>query len=160
MARLKGLGSFLLIVGVMLLALRLVHVATPLLFPGARPGPFVLTRLEEVRARAGFAPMVPAYHPAALGDRPASVTVSLEPWPTLVVVWRGERTLTVTQRRGGPAPSSPPLARPLTDVPHSTWWWDGRMHHLVLRRGAFWIDLVTDLPSRDLGRLADTLPSG
>jgi hypothetical protein len=155
--RLTGLGSFILITGGVLLVLRLLHVGIPLLLPDTRPGPFALTSLDEVRRRVGFAPLVPAYRPAALGDRPSSLTVSLSPYPTFVIVWRGEHHLSVTQRRGGAMPAHPATGQPLAGVAGSTWWRDGSVHRLVLKRDEFWIEVETDLPSRDLKRIADTL---
>jgi hypothetical protein len=140
-----------------LLGLRLLHVGVPLFFPDTRPGPFTLTSLDDVRRRVGFAPLVPAYRPAALGDRPSSLTVRLSPQPTFVIVWRGENFLSVTQRRGGAVPVQPSTSQPLPDVTDSTWWRDGARYHLVLKRGEFWIEVETDLPSRDLRRIADTL---
>ncbi len=136
MVRLTGLGSFALIAAGVLLALRLLHVGVPLFFPDTRPGPFALTSLDEVRRRVGFAPLVPAYRPAALGDRPS---------------------LSLTQRRGGAVPAHPATGQPLPDVTDSTWWRDGPRLRLVLKRGEFWIEVETDLPSRDLKRIADTL---
>jgi hypothetical protein len=155
--RLKGLGSFVLIAGGILLLLRLFHVGVPVFFPETRPGPFTLSSLDEVQRRVGFAPLIPAYRPVELGDRPSSLTVILHPRPTFVIRWRGERQLAVTQRRGGPMPAHPPASRPLPDVPDSTWWRDGALHRLVLRRGELWVEVETDLPARDLKRLADTL---
>jgi hypothetical protein len=140
-----------------LLGLRLLHVGVPLFFPETRPGPFTLTSLDEVRRRVGFAPLVPAYRPAALGDRPASLRVWLSPQPTFVIVWRGENYLSVTQRRGGAMPVHPPTSQPLPDVTDSAWWRDGPRYHLVLKHDEFWIEVETDLPSRDLKRIADTL---
>jgi hypothetical protein len=140
-----------------LLGLRLLHVGVPLFFPDTRPGPFTLTSLDDVRRRVGFAPLLPAYRPAALGDRPSSLTVWLSPQPTFVIVWRGENYLSVTQRRGGPVPVHPPTSQPLPEVTDSTWWRDGARYHLVLKRDEFWIEVETDLPSRDLRRIADTL---
>lgn len=157
MVRLTGLGSFALITLGVLLGLRALHVGVPLFFPETRPGPFTLASLDEVQRRVGFAPLVPAYRPAALGDRPSRLTVTLSPEPTFVIAWRGERHLSVTQRRGGARPAHPASSQPLPDVPDSTWWRDGARLHLILRRGEFWIEVETDLPSRDLKRIADTL---
>lgn len=157
MDRLRGLGSFVLIAAGVFLVLRVAHVGVPLFFPETRPGPFSLASLEEVRGRAGFAPLIPAYRPADLGPRPASLTVTLSPQPTLVIRWRGDRQLSVTQRRGGAMPPHPPASRPLPDVEDSTWWREGALHRLILRRGEFWIEVETDLPARDLKRIADTL---
>lgn len=157
MVRLTGLGSFALIFAGVLLVLRLLHVGVPAFFPETRPGPFTLTSLDDVRRRAGFAPLVPAYRPAALGDRPSSLTVFLSPQPTFVIVWRGEHYLSVTQRRGGVMPAYPATSQPLPDVTDSAWWRDGPLHRMVLKRGEFWVEVATDLPLRDLKRIADTL---
>jgi hypothetical protein len=157
MARVKDLVSFVLILAGMLLALRAVHVVVPMLFADSRSGPVSLTRLEDVQRHAGFAPLVPAYRPEALGERPAQLTVTRAPYPTFSIVWRGERYLALTQRRGGASPSHPATSVELADVPGSLWWWDGGAHHLVLRRDDFWIVIETDLPQRDLRRIADTL---
>ncbi len=73
------------------------------------------------------------------------------------IVWRGERYLSLTQRRGGAVPAHPATGQPLPDVTDSTWWRDGPRLRLVLKRGEFWIEVETDLPSRDLKRIADTL---
>jgi hypothetical protein len=157
MGRLKGLGSFVVVATVVLLGLRALHVVVPLFVPNARPGPFTLASLDEVPRYAGFTPLVPAYHPASLGDRPASITVWLSPQATLAVVWTGEHTLSLTERRGGEMPDHAPTSLPLTDVPDSIWWQDGSRCHLVLKRGELWIEMTTDLDPRDLRRFADTL---
>ena len=157
MARLTGLGSFLLVTVAVLALLRGVHVAVPLVLPDTRPGPFTLASLDEVEGRAGFAPLVPAYHPVALGAGAPSLTVARAPHPTFVVVWRGERYLSITQRRGGAMPAHPPVSVPLDDIPDSLWWSEGAVQHVVLRRGDLWISLETDLPRRDVRRIADTL---
>lgn len=158
MDRLKGLLSFALIAAGVLLVLRLAHVAVPFLFPETRQGPIAVASLDEARRRVGFAPILPAYHPAALGDRPTSISVLLSPVPTVIVVWRaGDEYLSVTQRRGGSKPDHPPLAEPLTDVPDSTWWMAGSQNHLIIWRVGFWIEMATSLPARDLKRFADTL---
>lgn len=157
MARLRGLGSFLLVTVAVLLALRLLHVAVAALFPEVRPGPVIVRSLADVERRAGFAPLVPAYRPAALGARPAAITVTIGPAPGVVIVWRGEQYLSITEQRGGPVPDHPPTARALGDVPDSLWWSDGTVHRVLVRRGELWVTVETDLPSRDLRRIADTL---
>ena len=158
MDRLNGLGSFALITAGVLLGLRLLHSSLPLVFPETRQGPLAIASLDEVRARVGFAPLMPAYRPATLGDRPSSMRVWLSPRPTLGVVWReGEQYLSVTQRQGGPQPGHPPLSQPLTGVADSTWWMEGSRSHLILARGGFWIELETSLPPMELRRFADTL---
>jgi hypothetical protein len=156
-ARLKGLPSFLLIVVVVLGLLRVAHIAIPLIFADTRPGPFVLRSLDDVQPRLGFAPLVPGYRPATLGQEPARLTGGLLPLRSVRMVWRGERYLDISERRGGAMPAHPPTSRPLTNVSKSLWWSDEGVHHLILRRGDLWVELETDLPSGDLRRLADTL---
>ena len=158
MDRLKGLGSFAAITVVVMLALRLLHVATPVMFPATRLGPIEVASLDEVRHLVGFAPMVPAYRPATLGDRPASITVLLSPRPTFTIVWREhDQFLSVTQRQGGAQPALSPVSVPLRDVADSAWWSEGARSHLVLARGGFWIEIDTSLPPGELRRFADTL---
>lgn len=158
MDRLKALRSFAFVTVGVFVALRALHLSVPLVFPGTRLGPLTVTRLEDVRRQVGFAPLVPAYRPATLGDQPSSMTVWLSPTPTFEIVWRsGEHDLSLTQRQGGPKPPHPPLGQPLTDVADSTWWMSGGRSHLILSRGGFWIELDTSLPSRELKRFADTL---
>jgi hypothetical protein len=158
MDRLKGLLSFALIAAGVLLVLRLLHVGAPILFPGTRQGPIAVASLDEARERLGFAAIVPAYHPASLGDRPTSISVLLSPVPTVMIVWRqGTESLSLVQRRGGDKPPSPPLAQALADVPDSTWWMAGSQNHLIVWRVGYWIELTTTLPARDLKRFADTL---
>ena len=157
MARLKGVASFAVIVAVVLGALRLVHVVAPLLFADTRPGPFELGSLDEVQRRVGFAPLVPGYRPAALGEQPPRLSGARSPYASVEMVWRGERYLTLSERRGGQAPDHPPTSRPLTAVADSLWWSESGVHHAILRRDELWISIETDLPSGDLRRLADTL---
>ena len=158
MDRLKGAFSFVVIVAIVMAGLRVLHVATPLLFPGTRPGPIAIASLDDARRRAGFAPIVPGYHPASLGAEPANISLILNPTPTLIIVWRQDGTyLSLTEHRGNPRPETPPLAVPLEGVPDSLWWTAGPENHLVLSRLGFWIDLVTNLPKQDLKRFADTL---
>ncbi len=158
MDRLKGLFSFALITAGVLLALRVIHVAVPAVFPGTRQGPITVTSLDEVRRLAGFQAMLPAYRPATLGNQPISMTVVLSPRPVFTVVWRdGGQYLSVIQRRGGAMPSRPPLSQPLRDVPESTWWADRSGSHLILARDEFWIEIATSLPPSELRRFADTL---
>lgn len=158
MAGLKGLASFLVITTLVFVALRGLHVAVPIVFPETRQGPIAVTRLEDVSRQVGFAPILPAYRPAILGDHPGDMTIQFSPVPTFRTRWRGEvHDLTVTQRRGGPDPVKPPLARPLEGVPDAMWWSAGGRSCLVLKRDEFWIELDTSLPSRELRRFVDTL---
>jgi hypothetical protein len=156
-ARLKGIGSFLVIAAGVLIALRGLHAGVPLVVPGARPGPFTFAALDEVSVRMGFAPLVPAYRPASLGERPVEIAGWFAPEPTVRIVWQGERRLAVTQHRGGDPPARPPVARELAGHPGSRWWEDGVGVRLVLERDGIWVSIETDLPVRDLRRLADTL---
>ena len=146
-----------MIAAVALLGLRALHIGVPLFFPDTRPGPFAVGRLEDVRRRAGFAPLVPAYRPITLGEQPVSLTVTLQPEPSAVIAWRGEQYLSLTERRGGATPPRPAIAEPLPDVPDSAWWREGERFRMVLKRGELWIEIDTDLPFRDLKRIADTL---
>jgi len=158
MDRLKGFGSFALITVAVLLGLRLLHLATPVVFPTTRLGPIDVTSFDDARRLVGFAPMVPAYRPATLGDRPVSMTVSLSPRPTFQISWRAaDQFLIVTQRQGGSRPAESPVSEPLLDVPNSAWWMDHGQAHLVLERGDFWIEIQTSLSTGELRRFADTL---
>jgi hypothetical protein len=154
----KGIASLLVITAAVFVVLRGLHLAVPIVFPETRQGPIVVERLEDVRRQVGFAPILPAYRPAILGDHPGDMTIQLSPVPTFRTVWRGDaHDLTLTQRRGGPDPAIPPLARPLEGVPTAMWWIAGGRSYLVLRRDEFWIELDTSLPERELRRFADTL---
>ena len=158
MARLKGFGSFVFVAAAVLIGLRLLHLAVPLVFPNARQGPIAIASLDDVRRRVGFTPILPAYRPATLGSQPASMTVQLFPAPTFAIVWReGDQYLSVTERQGGARPEHPPLAGPLAGVPDSTWWTDGSRRRAIVARGGVWIELETNLPERELRRFADTL---
>jgi len=158
MARLTGLGSFALITTAVLFTLRLLHLATPIVFPSTRVGPIELTSLEDVARRVGFRPMVPAYRPASLGDRPVRIVVWLSPRPMFQVTWRsGDQFVTVTQRQGGPGPPASRGGGPLGDGPDWQWGMDDTRCHLVLGRGAFWIEVETSLSQGELRRFADTL---
>jgi len=158
MDRVRGLLSFGLIAVAVLVVLRLVSLTVPMVVPGTQPGPIAVARLDDVRDRIGFAPIVPAYRPATLGSKPVSILVVHNPSPTLIVAWReGDAYLSITQRRGGPKPDAPAGAVPLPDVPESTWWTTGAEHHLIVSRVGFWIEITTNLPVNDLKRFADTL---
>jgi len=160
MDRLRGLGSFVLIAAGVLVALRLTHYALPVVFPETRQGPIAVADLEEARRLVGFDPLVPAYRPEQLGVRPSEMTVTLSPYPAFAIAWRNAgHFLSVTQQRGGPRPLQPPLARPLDNLPDSAWWMEDTHAHLALSRDGFWIHIVTNLPSRELRRFADTLSS-
>ena len=154
----NGIRSLLVITAVVFGALRVAHLGVPLVFPEARLGPVVIASLEDVRREAGFAPILPAYRPASLGERPVRITATFSPRRTLAILWQSEgESLLVTQRRGGPRPDHPPLARQFEDLAGSLWWTDGTRSHLLLARGGFWIEIDTTLPASELRRFADTL---
>jgi hypothetical protein len=158
MARVKGIVSFFIITAAVFVVLRGLHLVVPIVFPETRQGPIAVARLEDVRRQIGFAPILPAYRPAILGDHPGEMTIELSPVPTFRTVWRGEaHDLTLTQRRGGPDPAMPPLAWPLDGVPNARWWIADGRSHLVLKRDDFWIELDSSLPPRELRRFMDTL---
>lgn len=157
MARLKGIGSFLVITAGVLVVLRMLHAGVPLLVADARPGPFIFASLDQIERQMGFAPLIPAYRPATLGEAPVEITGWFAPEPTVRIAWLGDHALIVTEHEGGDRPSTPPVARPLDDVPESRWWQDGAMAHLVMRRDDVWVSIETNLPVRDLRRFADTL---
>jgi hypothetical protein len=158
MARLKGFRSFVVITGAVLIGLRLLHLGVPLVFPNVRSGPITLASLDEVERRVGFAPLVPAYRPAELGERAVSITVSFNPRPTFAIEWRqGDQMLLVTEWRGSYTPDEAPLSQELYGVANSSWWMEGSHAHLILSREGYWITIETTLPERDLARLADTL---
>jgi hypothetical protein len=158
MDRVKGLFSFLVIAGSMLGVLRGLHVGVPLIFPETRPGPVLVNSLEEAERRLAVVPMLPAYRPAVLGERPSRMAVRFSPAPTFEIVWAsGAGFLSVSQQRGGRAPGHPPFARAFEDVPDSLWWIDEARPQLILRRGDFWFTIETSLSTSELRRFADTL---
>jgi hypothetical protein len=154
----KGLGSFALVAVAVLIVLRIVHLSVPLVFPSTRLGPIIVATMDEARDQLGFAPIVPTYRPAAIGDKPIRITVVFSPTPTLIVAWRnGGDYLSITQQRGGPKPVAPPDAGPLADVPDSTWWMNGPEHHVIVSRVGFWIEITTNLSTSELQKFANTL---
>jgi hypothetical protein len=158
MDRVKGLLSFIVVAVVILGALRVLHLGVPLLFPETRQGPIDVASLDDVRPRLGFAPMIPAYRPAVLGDRPDRIQIRFGPPASFDIRWEeGAEYLQVVQQQGGRAPAHPPIARPLEDVPDSLWWADGTRNHVILSRQGFWVAIETNLPARELRRFADTL---
>ena len=76
-----------------------------------------------------------AHRPEVLGEQPSEMTVTLSPYPTFAIAWRNAGSfLSVTQRRGGPRPAQPPMARQLEDVADSAWWMEDSRANLVLSR--------------------------
>jgi hypothetical protein len=159
MARLKGLPSFALTTVVVFALLRVLHLGVAAVYPETRRGPITVGTLADVRRLAGFAPVIPAYHPAALGAEPTVISVHLSPVALATAVWQqGDAYLSVTTRRGGGA-RTPPLAAPLGDVAGAFWWFEGARAHAVVPRDGLWIDLETNLGDRELRRFVDTLSS-
>lgn len=156
MARVTGLGSFLVVGVFVLVGLRLLHVGVPVIFPETHPGPFHPESLDEAAGLVDFVPLVPSYRPEVLGEGPVALTVVRAPEPRVEIAWRGERFLTLRERRGQ-APEPPPGASGLAGFEDSWQWVEGETHHAIVRRGDVWVRIETDLPERDLRRLADTL---
>ena len=148
---------FLLVVAGLLLGLRLVHLAVPLLYPAVLSGPFSLETVAEAEPLVGFAPRLPFYRPEVLGTAPVHVTARRRPQPQVTVFWQGDRFLYLAERRGGPRPFVRPEARPLPGHPESSQWREGRTWRVVLEQDGLWIELRTDLPEEDLHRLVETL---
>ena len=157
MDRLRGIASFLVIAAVAFAALRLLHLAVPVFYPKVLVGPVRLDRIEAVARYTGFSPRLPFYRPQQLGARPVDITVSRRPHPKVVIVWQGERFLYLAQQQGGERPPSEGDAVALPGRPDSSWSREGGTHHVVVKLDDLWIELRTDLPSRDLRRLVDTL---
>jgi len=153
MDRLKGVASLAVTAALFLLALRLLHLTVPALYPAVLSGPFSLDDLGQVKEYAGFSPLVPFYRPIALGARPVNITVVRRGRARVTVFWQAESFLVLNEVRGGSAPDAPPEARPLEGRPGTLWWQEGNTQHLSFQVGELRIDLRTDLPHRDLERL-------
>ncbi len=102
-------------------------VGVPILFPETRQGPVAVASLDEVRPRVGFAPIVPAYRPAILGDRPDQHCGAAQPGAATVrsIVWReGEQYLVGDPAAGG-AEARSSAARsarsPTCPIPRGGW---------------------------------------
>jgi len=149
--------TFLLVVAGLLVALRLVHLALPLLYPPVLSGPFSVDDVGQAEQYTGFPPRVPFYRPEVLGTAPVYVTARRRPHPQVTVFWQGDRFLYLNERRGGPEPFVRPEARPLPGHPESSQWREGRTWRVVLELDDLWIELRTDLPEEDLHRLVETL---
>jgi len=158
MARVTGLGSFVVITLLVLAGLRSVHLAVPIAFPETRPGPIAIDTLDDVRRVVGFAPVIPAYHPAALGALPTRITGILSPSAMVTIVWQTpEAYLSVTTRRDRSRPTASPLAVPLADRPDASWWFEGSRAHALVARDGLWIEVETSLGEQELRRFVDTL---
>jgi hypothetical protein len=152
----RGLGRFLVSLGFLLLALRVVHLAVPAFYPEVLAGPFSLRGLDEVQPYTGFVPLAPSYHPRELGALPLHVTARRRP-AEVVAFWQGERFLRLEQRPlDGDLPGHPD-GRPLAGQAHARWRQVGPVHHVSARHGDLWVTIATDLPRRDVERLLATL---
>ena len=156
MDRLKGFWPFLGYTLGLFVALRLLHVAVPVLHPELHRGPYRVARIEETPQQLGFSPWVPYYRPQRLGLRPMEITITQQPAPRIVIAWQGDSFLRLTQQRGAPRPL-PPHSRPLTSRPGAYWWRDKETLHAALQANDLWIAVETDLPERDFQRVVDTL---
>jgi hypothetical protein len=157
MDRLRPVGSFLLLALVLLLGLRLLNMAAPVFFPEVLSGPFRLDSTDAASRYIDFEPLLPYFRPEELGARPVSIVASRRPYPRLVVVWRGNRFLSLSERAGGPEPRLPAAAVLLPGRPAANVWRDGGAHRAVARRGNVWIEIETDLTLRDVRRILDSL---
>lgn len=162
MNRLRGIASLLVIAGVLLLALRAIHVGLPLVYPRVLRGPFSLGSLAEVEEYAGFSPLVPFFRPEALGVQPVHITVTRPPRAEVVVFWQADRFLVLEERQGGGPPPVPENARSWNlegpaAAGENHWWRQGRTIYSVARRGELWIELRTDLSDDDARRVVETL---
>lgn len=157
MDRLKGIGSFVVLLLGMLAALRFLHVTLPLFYPQMLTGPFAISDLRTARSYLDFSPHVPFYRPQSLGPQPVSVTVTRRPYPEIVIIWQSTHFLSLSERKGGPMPASALTSRPLPGHPDSAAWQDGRLRRVIFKLGELWIDLQTDLSEQDVHRLVETL---
>lgn len=157
MERWKGIASFLTILVVVFVLLRLLNLAVPLFYPKVLSGPFSLDGLDQVEEYTGFSPRVPFYRPEVLGARPVNITVTRRPYPKVVVFWQGEHFLRLEEQRGGRLPPTRPSDRPLAGHPGWRWWREGRTIHAALGESRLWIELRTDLSLQDVERIVDTL---
>jgi hypothetical protein len=149
--------TLVVILGVLALALRILHVGAPMLYPRVLQGPFSLDDIAEVERYAGFSPLVPFFRPAELGSRPVHVTVFRRPAARVVIFWQGEHFLYLAQSRGGEPPPVPPGAEALAVAGGARWWRHGRTRHVVARRDGTWVEIRSDLDARDVRRIVETL---
>ena len=157
MQRFKGIGSFLVAGAGVFALLRLVHLTLPVFFPQVLPGPFSLASLDEVSRHSGFSPLVPFYRPEILGPSPVEITVARRPRPKVVILWRNERFLKLTQTLGGDRSAVRPEAQPLPGYPGATWLREGRIHTIAVAHDRLNIELRSDLALQDLERILRTL---
>lgn len=153
MARLKGLVSLLAITVGVLLALRLLHLALPLVYPPSNPGPFVLNRVEQVAAYAGFEPYVPFYRPELLGTQAPRIVVTRVEFAQVTMSWSGRHSLEIVQRLAATRPRVPAAALPMEGVDEVQWWADGPSTSAMAWRGGVAVALRSDLPREQLRRV-------
>jgi len=157
MDRLRGIGSFLLIVTLIFLGLRGVHMMIGFAYPSSLPGPFHLQSLDEVEPRAGFSPHIPFYRPIHLGNAPVEVVVERRPTPKSRVVWHGQSFLELTEWSGSDRPPVAESATPLPDHPQALHWTSDGMQIAVIQLADRWVQVRTDLDLVELRRIIDTL---
>jgi hypothetical protein len=157
MAGLKGFGSFLVITVVAFLGLRLLHIAAGIFFPEVVPGSSIVEDIGSVARHTGFVPRVPYYRPQKLGLKPASITVTRQPYPRVVIVWQAEKYLYLAEQEGGEVNGRVATAPSLPGHPESSWWREGSLHHVVFEQDDLWIEVRTDLSLEDLQRIVETL---
>jgi hypothetical protein len=157
MDRLRAIASFALIAASFLVGLRLLHLTIPIFYPKVLSGPFSLDQIELVEQYTGFSPRLPFYRPQQLGERPVTITVTRRPYPKVVIFWQAEHFLYLAEQQGGDMSSGEGGGEPLADQPESGWRREGKTHHVVVQMDDLWIELRTDLSSRDVQRIIDTL---
>ncbi len=160
MARLKGIGSLLAIVIGVLLALRLVHVMLPIVYPLSDPGPFVLDRIEQVGRYAGFEPYVPFYRPELLGTAPPQIVVTRVQEAEVTLSWSGRHSLVIKQRPAVAKPRAVAAAERVEGIDDAFWWANGATTEAMVWRSGIAISLRSDLPREQLRRVILSLKAG
>jgi len=155
--RLKGIGSFVIVLVLLLLALRVVHLGVPIFYPRVLAGPFSLDSFGDIERYAGFSPLLPFYRPEYLGVKPVNITVTRRPYPKAVVFWHADHFLYLAEQQGGQRPPQRMREAPLPGHPEASWWREGETRMVVLQRDGLWIELRTDLSLRDVQRIVDSL---
>ncbi|MDX1584840.1 MAG: hypothetical protein R3338_14675 [Thermoanaerobaculia bacterium] len=155
--QLRGVPSFIAIVAVVWLGLRVLHFVIPAAQPDVLTGPFELGSLSEIEAIVGFEPLVPAYHPVSLGNEPIRIVAKREPSAEVTIMWRGDRLLEVVERPAGAPFDLPVDAEPLSD--RDGWWSWRRGGAIQLRgaRGSVDVEIRTNLSRESAARVVSTL---
>lgn len=153
MARLKGAVSLIAITAGVLLALRLLHLALPIVYPLSNPGPFVLDRVEQVAPYAGFEPYVPFYRPELLGEAPPRIVVTRVEFAQVTMSWSGQHSLEIVQQLAATRPRVPAAAQPMEGVDEVQWWADGPDTSAMVWRDGVAVALHSDLPREQLRRV-------